>query len=53
MEIKEDYYAEDQAAKVRQVAEKDRLIKTGKLDDGESRYIPDEGRGISIETRKA
>ena len=53
MEIKEDYYAEDQSAKVRQVAEKDRLIKTGKLDDGESRYIPDEGRGISIETRNA
>lgn len=51
MEIKEEFYAEDQAAKVRQVAEKDRLIKTGKLDDGESRYIPDEGRGISIETR--
>jgi hypothetical protein len=53
MEIKEDFYREDQQAKAQKVAEKDRLIKTGKLDDGESRYIPDEGRGISIETRNA
>jgi hypothetical protein len=52
MEIKEDFYAEDQAAKAKTVAEKDRLIKTGKLDDDVSRYIPDEGRGINIETRK-
>jgi hypothetical protein len=53
MEIKEEFYAEDQRAKVKEVTEKDRLIKNGKLDDGESRYIPDEGRGISIETRTA
>jgi len=53
MEIKEDFYAEDQAAKVRQVAETDRLIKTGKLDDEKHRYVPDQGRGISIETRNA
>lgn len=51
MEIKEDFYAEDQADKAAKVAEKDQLIKTGKLDDGDSRYIPDKGRGISIETR--
>lgn len=51
MEIKEDFYAEDQAVKAKAVAEKDRLIKTGKVDDDESRYIPDKGRGISIETR--
>jgi hypothetical protein len=51
MEIKEDFYAEDQQAKANKIAETDRLIKTGKLDDGESRYVPDKGKGISIETR--
>lgn len=51
MEIKEEFYREDQAAKIAKVEEKDSLIKHGKLDDGESRYIPDKGRGISIETR--
>lgn len=51
MEIKESFYAEDQATKAKKVAEKDNLIKTGKLDDGEERYIPDKGKGISIETR--
>lgn len=53
MEIKEDFYVEDQQAKAARIAETDRLIKTGKLDDGEERYIPDKGRGISIETRTA
>lgn len=53
MEIKEDFYQEDQAAKAAKVAEKDRLIKTGKLEDDEARYIPDKGKGISIETRTA
>jgi hypothetical protein len=53
MEIKEDFYREDQQAKAEKVAEKDRLIKTGKLDDGDSRYIPDKGKGIAIETRTA
>ncbi len=52
MEIKEEFYAEDQQIKAKAVAEKDKLIKTGKLDDGEERYIPDKGRGISIETRQ-
>lgn len=51
MEIKEEFYQEDQAMKAAKVAEKDGLIKNGKLDDGDSRYIPDKGRGISIETR--
>lgn len=51
MEIKEDFYREDQAVKAKTVAEKDRLIKTGKLDDDAGRYIPDKGRGIAIETR--
>ncbi len=51
MEIKEDFYREDQAFKAKAVAEKDNLIKHGKLDDDENRYIPDKGKGISIETR--
>jgi hypothetical protein len=51
MEIQEDFYREDQAVKAKTVAEKDRLIKTGKLDDDAERYIPDKGRGIAIETR--
>lgn len=51
MEIKADFYAEDQAVKAKTVAEKDRLIKTGKVDDDAERYIPDKGRGIAIETR--
>ncbi len=53
MEIKSDFYAEDQQAKANKIAETDRLIKTGKLDDGESRYVPDKGKGISFETRNA
>jgi hypothetical protein len=51
MEIKEEYYAEDQAKKAAAIAETDRQIKTGKLEDDDSRYIPDKGRGIRIETR--
>lgn len=53
MEIKEDFYREDQQAKAERIAETDKLIKTGKLDDGDSRYVPDKGKGISIETRNA
>lgn len=52
MEIKEEFYKEDQALKAKTVKAKDDLIKTGKLDDDDSRYVPDKGRGISIETRK-
>ena len=51
MEIKEEFYKEDQLVKAKAVAEKDNLIKHGKLDDDAERYIPDKGRGISIETR--
>ncbi len=51
MEIKEEFYAEDQEAKAAKVAEKDRLIRTGKLDDDVERYIPDQGKGIRIETK--
>jgi hypothetical protein len=52
MEIKEEFYEEDQAAKRIAVKAKDDLIKNGKLDDDADRYIPDNGKGISIETRK-
>lgn len=51
MEIREDFHADDQAAKAAQVAEIDDRIKKGKVDDAESRYIPDKGRGIQVETR--
>jgi hypothetical protein len=51
MEIKEEFYKEDQAAKQADLDVTDNLIKNGKLDDGEGRYIPEKGRGISIERR--
>lgn len=51
MEIKEEFYKEDQAAKQKAVKAKDDLIKHGKLDDDDGRYIPDKGKGINIETR--
>lgn len=51
MEIKEEFYEEDQAAKRKAVKAKDDLIKHGKLDDDEGRYVPDKGKGIHIETR--
>lgn len=51
MEIKEEFYQEDQAMKQKAVKAKDDLIKHGKLDDDDSRYVPDKGRGIHIETR--
>lgn len=51
MEIKEEFYEEDQAAKRRAVKAKDDLIKNGKLDDDAERYVPDKGKGIRIETR--
>lgn len=51
MEIKEEFYKEDQKAKIRKVEEVDRRIKKGKLDDQlEESYVPDQGRGIQIET---
>jgi hypothetical protein len=51
MEIKEEFYKEDQAAKQKDLDVTDNLIKHGKLNDEENRYIPEKGRGISIETR--
>ncbi len=52
MEIKEEFYKEDQTAKVRKVEEVDRRIKSGKLEAVDGGYVPDDGRGIKIETRK-
>lgn len=51
MEIKEELYQADQVEKRKVVKAKDDLIKHGKLVDDEDRYVPDKGRGISIETR--
>lgn len=51
MEIKEEFYKEDQAMKQSDLDVTDNLIKKGKLLDEENRYVPDKGRGISIETR--
>lgn len=51
MEIKEEFYKEDQKAKIAQVEETDRRIRKGKLEEVEGGYVPDNGRGIQIETR--
>ena len=51
MEIKEEFYQEDQRVKIAKVEETDRRIKKGKLEEVEGAYIPDQGRGIQIETR--
>ena len=49
MEIKEEFYKEDQAAKAAKLDEVDRAIRRGTLaKDGEERYVPDHGRGIDI-----
>lgn len=53
MEIKEDFYKDDQRLKAKKVAEIDNSILKGKLDDADSRYIPEHGKGISIETRNS
>lgn len=51
MEIKADFYQEDQAAKIAKVEETDRRIRKGKLEEVDGGYVPDQGRGIQIETR--
>jgi len=53
MEIKEDFYNADQRAKAKGIAETDNIIKHGKLRDIEGQYIPENGKGISIENRNA
>lgn len=52
MEIKEDFYQEDQSAKVAKVEETDRRIRKGKLEEVEESYIPDQGRGIQITNQR-
>jgi hypothetical protein len=52
MEIKEEFYKEDQAAKIAAVEEVDQRIKKGKLEEVAGGYVPDKGRGIQIDTRK-
>lgn len=49
MEIKEEFYKEDQEAKMVTIDETDQAIKNGKLNDSEKRYVPKDG--IKIETR--
>jgi hypothetical protein len=55
MEIREELYQEDQAAKASALDETDRRIRTGKCatdDNRDGRYIPDNGRGIDIQRSK-
>lgn len=52
MEIKADYYEEDQAAKIAKVEETDRRIRKGKLEEVDESYIPDNGRGIQITNQR-
>lgn len=49
MEIKEEFYQEDQASKSAKVAEIDNRIKRGKIEDGEGRYVPKDGINIKME----
>lgn len=49
MEIKEEFYKEDQHAKIAKVEEVDRRIKKGKLEQVDESYIPDRGKGIRID----
>lgn len=51
MEIQTDFYQEDQAAKIAKVEEIDKRIRKGKLEVVEESYVPENGRGIQIETR--
>lgn len=49
MEIKKDFYEEDQAAKQAIINETDDAIRKGTLHDSDNRYVPKDG--IKIETR--
>lgn len=48
MEIKEEYFREDQRIKMREVDEIDAAIKRGTLHDDDARYVPEKGKGIKI-----
>jgi len=50
MEIKDDYYQDDQETKLADVEKIDHRIKTGNLDGVNEGYVPK--RGISIETKR-
>jgi hypothetical protein len=52
MEIKEEFYKEDQNAKVREVEKVDQRIKKGKLEQVDDGYVPDQGRGIKYDMNK-
>lgn len=52
MEIEEEFYKEDQRAKSAKVEETDRRIKKGKLEEIEDGYVPDQGKGIRIDSTK-
>ena len=51
MEIKKEFFEEDQRAKQALIDETDRQIRKGTLHDADNRYVPDNGRGIKIDTR--
>jgi hypothetical protein len=52
MEIKAEFYEEDQAAKIAKVEETDKRIRKGKLEEVEESYVPDQGRGIQITNQR-
>lgn len=52
MEIKEEFYQEDQRSKTAKVEETDRRIRKGKLEEVDESYIPDQGRGIQITSQR-
>lgn len=52
MEIREEWYREDQASKRQTLDEVDRAIRKGRLveNGSEHRYVPDDGRAITVGT---
>jgi hypothetical protein len=51
MEIKAEFYEEDQRIKKASLDETDAAIRKGTLHDADNRYIPEKGSGIKIETK--
>lgn len=51
MEIKKEFHEEDQMIKMKEIDEVDAAIKNGSLNNDDSRYIPEKGKGIKIERR--
>lgn len=52
MEIKAEFYQEDQRAKIARVEEVDNRIRKGKLEQVDEMYVPDRGRGIQVDVNK-